>query len=65
METSQNYISERVRKANNTLINPATEEKQNSIIVLLQQIALLLGAVITCDSDTITCDSTAYTCDTQ
>lgn len=39
METQQTYVSEKVRKADNTVINPATEEKQDSIADLITTIA--------------------------
>lgn len=39
MESSQTYISEKVRDASNTLINPATKEWQDSIQALITTIA--------------------------
>lgn len=40
METSQNYISEKIRNSSNTVINPATEEKQDDIITALWNISI-------------------------
>jgi len=40
METSQNYISEKVRNSDNIVINPATLEKQDEMITALSNISI-------------------------
>jgi len=39
MQSEQNYNSDQVRNVANTLINPATEEKQDSIAALITTLA--------------------------
>lgn len=39
MQDSQTYISEKVRDASNTVINPATSDRQDSIAALIQTLA--------------------------